>query len=386
MGLVEVERLPLSGLEEVENDVPVRRLPDPPNQVLHVRVRQRVDRIGVGGLEVLHGDRRTPPVVGLRQQLAQPRGQARLTAGLAVDPLHHRGLHRLPALAFVPGEHAADLLLRQVGHVHAPLNVERRSARAVDAEGAPHADQGHAVQPVVHLPGRPARLQPPMAVDLAEHPHNGLDGLRGQGVELVEHEDERLRPPFGSEDPVEFVRRTNRPRVNAQRARNVRGDAPDHHAGVLHRLQVLHAGRDDIQPPIPRIVPELPHRLPHDPGLPALPGRPDGDVSAAVLRPSAPDQRGQHPVDQRRPRRVEVQVGVDGTVGGESAHGPTGSSTNVRPLSPHPGESARSRSDQAVRERQHRHPEVGAHEPADLRVRPRCCRTGLDEDASQCLA
>ena len=114
--------------------------------------------------------------------------------------------------------------------------------------------------------------------------------------------DERLRSAFGSEHRVEFVRRSNRPRVDLQRARHVRGDAPDHHAGVLHRLQVLHAASDDVQPPIPWTFPHPPHRLSHDPGLPALPGRPDGDVTPAVRRSSAADQSAQHAVDQRRPR------------------------------------------------------------------------------------
>ena len=91
------------------------------------------------------------------------------------------------------------------------------------------------------------------------------------------------------------------PASTPQRARHVRGDA----AGPPRRRPPPSSGAPRCwrrcPTPIPWIFPHPPQRLSHDPGLPALPGRPDGDVTPAVRRSSGPDQSAQHAVDQRRP-------------------------------------------------------------------------------------
>ena len=65
---------------------------------------------------------------------------------LAVHVLDDGRLHGLPAFPLIPREHASHFVPGQVGDVHAPLHVERRTGRTVDTERASDADQGHAVQ------------------------------------------------------------------------------------------------------------------------------------------------------------------------------------------------------------------------------------------------
>ena len=95
--------------------------------------------------------------------------------------------------------------------------------------------------------------------------------------------------------------------------------APATTARVRLRPQVLDAGGDHVQSVVRRLAAQPAHHLSDDPRLAALPGRPDGDVASTLLRILA-DDGGQHAVDQLRSRRVEVNLGVDRSVGREAAH------------------------------------------------------------------